>query len=282
MKIPSTNLIVIFLLLVHPPLLESWLFPLSNVVAPLIINSILPTREQLRPPVDVPSAVRKFYPLPQEELLNSYSRGNSYLVSGDFDLALIEFNRALDVAPNSADVYMSRGIVKEKLLDWQSAIDDYKKANDIYKKRPFGRDDATAFSNMANAETGLLQWDQALQDFNYAAKLDSNFEAPKIGRSLVLYQLGKFNEAEQGFRAIIDKYPDFPDGQAAYAIITFKGINGDCSSMKERLAAAKEHWDAAIQVDSRYKDVAWVAEIRRWPPAMVADLRDYLAASNRQ
>ena len=56
------------------------------------------------------------------------------------------------------DIFLSRGIVKEKLLRWNEAIDDYKKANQIFRSKPFANDDPTVFSNIANAETGLLQW----------------------------------------------------------------------------------------------------------------------------
>ena len=94
--------------------------------------------------------------LPEEELTTSYNRGNAYLMQGQFEDALSSFNRAMELSPNNADILLSRGIVYEKLFKWQNAIDDYQLANSVLKKRPFAKDDATAFSNMANAETGMF------------------------------------------------------------------------------------------------------------------------------
>ena len=66
----------------------------------------------------------------------------------------------------TGDIFLSRGIVKEKLLKWNEAIDDYKKANQIFRSKPFGNDDPTVFSNIANAETGLLQWENVWTQYS--------------------------------------------------------------------------------------------------------------------
>ena len=73
--------------------------------------------------MNIPTAITTLHPLPQEELVTSYNRGNSYLVMGQFEDALVEFNKAAELAPDSSDVYLSRGIVEEKLFRWQHPID---------------------------------------------------------------------------------------------------------------------------------------------------------------
>jgi len=83
-----------------------------------------------------------------------YNRGNSYLTSGEFQKALEDFNQAASLSPTDSDIYISRGIVYEKLLRWDDAIHDYETANSIIKKVPFNRDNAIVYSNLANAETG--------------------------------------------------------------------------------------------------------------------------------
>ena len=205
--------------------------------------------------------------LPEEELTTSYNRGNSYLMQGQFEDALASFNRALELSPNNADILLSRGIVYEKLFQWQSAIDDYQLANSMLKKRPFAKDDATAFSNLANAETGLLKWEEALRDYTYASKLDPKFVAPQLGRSLVLYELGRPQESIAYFKQLASKYPYFADGQAALAVMLWgEGENKDVMDM----------WETAIEQDSRYRDVEWVRNIRRWPPSLVGTLEKFM------
>jgi len=85
-----------------------------------------------------------------------YNRGNSYLVNGEFQRALDDFNEAVALSPTNSDIYISRGIVYEKLLRWDDAIQDYETANSIIKKKPFNRDNAIVYSNLANAETGCI------------------------------------------------------------------------------------------------------------------------------
>eukprot|EP00596_Hydrurales_sp_CCMP1899_P002318 CAMPEP_0119033674 /NCGR_PEP_ID=MMETSP1177-20130426/728_1 /TAXON_ID=2985 /ORGANISM="Ochromonas sp, Strain CCMP1899" /LENGTH=281 /DNA_ID=CAMNT_0006990597 /DNA_START=143 /DNA_END=988 /DNA_ORIENTATION=- len=235
------------------------------LIAPLLLNSFE------TPQVNIPTSISTLHPLPQEELVTSYNRGNSYLMMGDFENALTSFNQAAELAPESEDVYLSRGIVEEKLLKWDDAIADYNKANTIHKKRPFTGDDPTVISNIANAETGLLQWENALRDFTRAAQMKSDFLAPQIGRALVLYQLDRPEETFQYFKTIAVKYPYFPDGQAVLAAIYFE--KGD-------LKQANDCWENALEEDSRYLDLDWVLNIRRWPPKLVDTLTKFKAQSS--
>ena len=179
-----------------------------------------------------------------------------------------------DIFAVVGDIHLSRGIVKEKLLQWNEAIEDYRKANQLFRSsNPFAsNDDATAFSNIANAETGLLQWENAYRDFSYAAKLKPDFIAPKIGRALVQYQLGLYDEADDYFDSLVDLYPDFPDGQALLAISSFH--KGDIDS-------ARVHWEKAIELDSRYSDLEWLRDIRRWTPKLLDDTSAFLKYSKQ-
>ena len=233
---------------------------LKTLLSPLLLTTFEV------PQVNIPTAITTLHPLPQEELVTSYNRGNSYLVMGKFEDALVEFNQAAELAPDSADVFLSRGIVEEKLLKWDDAIADYNRANAIYKKRPFAGDDPTVISNIANAETGLLHWEDALRDFTKAAQLKSDFLAPQIGRALVLYQLDRPEETFQYFKTLAVKYPYFPDGQAVLATIYFE--KGDMKS-------ATDCWENALEEDSRYEDIDWVLNIRRWPPKLVTTLAKF-------
>eukprot|EP01031_Cornospumella_fuschlensis_P028203 gene28203-34056_t len=246
--------------------LQGWVAKQVVASSWLLQGTFLPTREQTQPLLNIPAAISKYHPLPQEELLVAYSRGNSYLVSGKFDEALREFDRALEVSPNNADVFVSRGIAEEKLLKWDQAIEDYRKANTILKSRPFGSDDATCMSNIANAETGLGKWTDALRDFNYAIKLKPDFVAPQIGKALVLYQLDNREESWKIFSDMSDTYPDFPDGLAATAVISWDLHKPGYEDM----------WQDAIKLDDRYQDVSWVRDIRRWSPKLVETLESFL------
>lgn len=225
------------------------------------VSGFLPSRDNpmYQSVVTIPNAIQKFYPLPEQEMTLSYSRGQSYLASGKFDEALIEFKRAIDIKPNVQDFYYSKGICEEKLNLWNDAIGDYSKAIEISRKNFFSRDDPYLFNNLANAEEGKGDYNQALIDFTYAASLDSTFEAPQLNRALVLFQLGKIDESLLYFEDLHKKYPNYSDGNAVLALIIQ-------DTDHER---AKELWKEVIIQDSRYGDLDWIKNIRRWPPNLV-------------
>lgn len=241
-------------------------------LAPLLISNS-PYSTPIQPQMSVPYAISRFYPLPEETLLKAYSTGNAYLSEGKFNEALFEFNRAAELAPKSPDVFIARGIALEKVDRWQDAINDYRTANQLLKTFPFSKDDATAISNIANAETGLGQWDLALKDFTRAAELQSGFLAPQIGRALVLYQLNRKDEALSFFSNLADDYPAFPDGLAAFAVMSFDPQNPNNNANNSEI---KEAWKTALEIDSRYLDLDWVRTIRRWPPKLCDQLQLFL------
>lgn len=122
---------------------------------------------------------------------------------------------------------------------------------------------------------GKLLWKEALRDFTYASTLKADYEAPRIGKALVQYQLNQKLEAIAYFRLLTSTYPRFADGQAALAVMLFSTSNGD----KSIIADAIDRWEIALEEDSRYFDVDWVEGIRRWPPALVQDLKAFKASA---
>ena len=215
-------------------------------------------------------------------MTTAYNRGNSYLVLGRFEEALNEFNRAAELGSSSSDVFLSRGIAEEKLLQWEDAISDYRKANELFRNKqfPFPRDDPTAISNLANAETGLNRWTEAYADFTKAASLNPDFLAPQIGRyidrlsiqsifpnphillifttaissllslfpnlpiilgkALVAYQLNRPQETFAFFQKLQNQYPTYADANAALATLYWE--KGD-------IVNGNECWEDALEED---------------------------------
>ena len=117
-----------------------------------------------------------------------------------------------------------------------------------------------------HTNTGLLRWEDALKDYSYASKLDPKFVAPQLGRSLVLYELGRPQESIAYFKQLTIKYPYFADGLTALAVMMWgEGETKDVMDL----------WETGIEQDSRYIDIEWVRDIRRWPPSLVKTLQDF-------
>ena len=235
----------------------------------IVVNLFLPLKEDMPVTVNIPSAITKFYALPEETMMKAFARGNEYLLLGRFRESLIEFDRAVELSPTSAEIYLARGITEEKLNLWERAISDYLKANALIKEKSlFKRDDAVCLSNLANAETGAGRWKEAQQHFAAAISLKANFEAPVIGNALALYQLGREEESYEIVRGLVSKFPSFADGRAMEAVMDFK---------KGKIESALANFEDTIELDARYYDIEWVRSIRRWSPRLVDDLSKLLA-----
>lgn len=62
------------------------------------------------------------------EARDCYKRGNAYRQKGDWDRAIADLNRGLEVNPKDADAYHTRGFVYARKGDLDRAIADYRRA----------------------------------------------------------------------------------------------------------------------------------------------------------
>lgn len=64
--------------------------------------------------------------LPVGGYANAYNnRGNARFDLRDLQGAIVDFNQAIKINPNSANTYYNRGIARSELRDKQRAITDY-------------------------------------------------------------------------------------------------------------------------------------------------------------
>ena len=180
--------------------------------------------------------------------------------------AVVDFSRAIALAPNEPDPNLGRGVAEECLGQYEAALADYEAAN---KKNVAltGREDAVTYNNRANAEAGLGQWENALRDYKQAAKMQPGYVFPLASAALTSYQLGDDANAVKQMRLLLVKYPELVDMRAALAVIQWK--QGD-------FAQAETNWYNTINEDPRYRRLEWVRTVRRWPPRMVEELESFL------
>lgn len=189
------------------------------------------------------------------------NRGNSRVSQRKLTEAIADFNQAIELAPDQPDPYLNRGAALEAQGHFTEAIADY---NRVLTLDP---QDAYAYNNRGNAEGGLGEWSKALKDFQKASEILPDFAFARANTALALYEMGQKTEAVKTMRDLVRKYPMFPDMRAALtAALWAEGNQGE----------AESHWVAAVGMDSRYQDVQWVTQIRRWPPQMIAALERFL------
>ena len=62
---------------------------------------------------------------------NSFNSGVDKYEQGDYQGAIADFTKVIEIDPQSADAYHNRGTAKDDLEDYQGAIADYTKAIEI-------------------------------------------------------------------------------------------------------------------------------------------------------
>jgi tetratricopeptide (TPR) repeat protein len=189
------------------------------------------------------------------------NRGSTLMGAERIEEAIDDFNKAIAIDPEQADPYLNRGVAWERIGKYREAIDDYNRVLTI------DPNDAMAYNNRGNAKAGSGLWEEAIADYQKALELRPSLAIARVNTALARYQIGDVEQSLKDFRNLTRKYPLFADVRAGFTALLWEtGNQGE----------AESNWVAAVGIDSRYQDLDWVANIRRWPPKMVIALEKFL------
>lgn len=220
------------------------------------------------------------------------NRGNCRTSQGRFDDAIADFDRAVALAPTEPDPYLGRGVAHEGLRQYAAALKDYEAANAASVAK-YKTEDAVAYNNMGNAHAGqaavlsaeaaaarggsggaadaaaaaTAEWAAAAALYHRAASMDRNYVFASANEALALYQLGETARSLRLVKYLCLKYPTFADMHAVLAAAYWA---------QGRASDAEGEWATVLGQDSRYGNIGWVEDVRRWPPVLVARLKDFL------
>ena len=94
------------------------------------------------------------------------SRGSAYDDKGQYDEAILDYNKALEMNPRDARTYCNRGILYEKKGQYDQAISDYTKALEMNPR------DAWTYYNRGILYEKKGQYDQAISDYNKGLEIN--------------------------------------------------------------------------------------------------------------
>ncbi|ABM79602.1 Hypothetical protein P9303_28721 [Prochlorococcus marinus str. MIT 9303] len=123
----------------------------------------------------------------------------------DYQGAISDLNKALEINPQYAPAYENRGNAKKKLKDYQGAITDYNKAIEINPQH------TGPFNNRGNTKKQLKDYQGAIADYNKAIELDPQHAYGYYNRGLAKKNLGDYQGAIADYNKAITINPQHAD-----------------------------------------------------------------------
>ncbi|TRT53867.1 MAG: tetratricopeptide repeat protein, partial [Microcystis aeruginosa Ma_QC_C_20070703_M131] len=114
------------------------------------------------------------------------NRGNLYSNQQKYELALADYNKAIDINPNYANAYYNRGLLYYNQQKYELALSDYSKAIDINPNY------ANAYYNRGVLYKDLQKYDLALSDYNKAIDINPNLAEAYNNRGVLYYNQQKY------------------------------------------------------------------------------------------
>lgn len=117
------------------------------------------------------------------------NRGNAYYYLGEYQQALDDYDRVIELNPTGASAYPNRGLAHFALKEYQKAIADYTRAiklNPTY---------ARAYNERGLVYEQLKEYQQALADYDQAIELNPDDVSTYHNRGLVYVALKEYQKA---------------------------------------------------------------------------------------
>ncbi len=162
-----------------------------------------------------------------------YNRAIAWSARGDAERAIADYSAAIRLQPDHARAYNNRGDLLDKTGEFERAIADYGKA---IRLKP---DYVPAFYNRGNAWLHKRDLDHAIADYGSAIRIDPGFADAFVARGIAWSGKGDPDRAIADFDKAIRLDPD--------RALAFNG-RGNAWRLKGDLARAIADYDAAIRL----------------------------------
>ncbi len=129
------------------------------------------------------------------------NRGIDYGDKGEYDLAIEDFTKAIELKPDYAIAYNNRGAVYRSKDKHDLAIEDCNKAIQLKS------DYAEPYSNRGSAYRNKGDYERAIEDYHIAIKLKPSFVEAYYNRGLAYHEKGELDVAIKDYSKAIELNP---------------------------------------------------------------------------
>lgn len=211
------------------------LVAIVGIVIPLFLNRV---REATIKKME--KDINKVYPtLTELKFLTELVRA---LNNTDIDVKIFSLSQIIDKYPSTQYVsyaYNSRGCEYDEIKEYEKAIADYTKAIDLNPQY------AEAYNNRGNAYCAEGEDRQALNDYNKAINLNPNYATAYGNRSDIFVSKGMFREAQKDIEKALKLNPYSDNAYFRYANLLFikKDYNGALENVNKAIKINNAKWE---------------------------------------
>jgi Flp pilus assembly protein TadD len=174
-----------------------------------------------------------------------YNRGNIFSKEANYELALADYSKAIEVNPNYSEPYINRANILRDHNRNQEALRDY---NRVIELKPGF---AIAYFNRGTLFMNEKREAEALGDFNKAISLNPGYFKAYNNRGVLLMNEKKYEQAIIDFQKVFQLEPNY--AEAYYNVGVCKYNLGNSSEACAELQKAKQL--GMIQADQLIKKI---------------------------
>ena len=138
------------------------------------------------------------------DVLNN--RCSAYVATQQLDLALADCDRGLQIQPNDASIYLTRGNIRLNKNNFEDAVQDYSRAIKINEQAGNAQLNQAAYSNRASALVNIGDFNGALNDINKAIEIKPDAPEDYFKRGMVKVAMDNREEGAQDMRKASELY----------------------------------------------------------------------------
>ncbi len=167
------------------------------------------------------------------------NRGTVYSAKGDLERAIKEYDKAIELYPDYIDAYNNRGKAYDETGNHDQAIKDYDKASELYP------DFADAYNNRGTAYSAKGDLDNAIKNYGKAIELNPYYAEAYNNLGLAYQATGDIERAIEYYDKSVQLKPDL--AEAYYN-------RGNSYSSKGDFERAVKDYGKAIALDPSYAE----------------------------
>ena len=156
-----------------------------------------------------------------KEAIGYNNRGGIYLGNKQYNSALADLNKSIELRPDYAEALNNRGVILSEYKRYNEAINDLNRAIKLAPNYP------EAYNNRGTILLEMKRYQEALHDINKAIELRPRYAQAYYNRGLVFMDEMKYDLAIKDYEKALEIKPDYAEAIINKAIILKTGNDNE-------------------------------------------------------